>query len=58
MNITGQLFITLLLKPFLFSLLVAFIGTALVIPLANKFGLVDDPKFRKHPAHLHVGVWF
>ncbi|TSC53738.1 MAG: Undecaprenyl-phosphate N-acetylglucosaminyl 1-phosphate transferase [Microgenomates group bacterium LiPW_16] len=44
---------------FLLSL-VAFLVTFLVTPVvgkfAKKFGLVDDPKRRFHPAHTHKGI--
>jgi UDP-GlcNAc:undecaprenyl-phosphate/decaprenyl-phosphate GlcNAc-1-phosphate transferase len=40
--------------------LTAFIVCAFLIPaiikIANKYGLVDDPKKRNHPAHTHVGI--
>lgn len=39
--------------PLAFSFLVSFLTTPLVIKLAKKFKLVDDPKKRKHPAHTH-----
>jgi len=45
---------------FLPSLLIACILTALITPLvahfARKYGLVDDPKHRYHPAHTHKGI--
>lgn len=45
---------------FLPSLLIALLLTALVTPLvavlARKYGLVDDPKHRYHPAHTHKGI--
>ena len=46
----------LLLFSSLLSFLVAFCSTPFTIKLANKFGLVDDPKKRKHPAHVHKGI--
>ncbi|MBL7159553.1 undecaprenyl/decaprenyl-phosphate alpha-N-acetylglucosaminyl 1-phosphate transferase [Candidatus Microgenomates bacterium] len=41
---------------FLFSFLISFSTTPLVIKLAKKLKLVDDPKKRKHPAHTHKGI--
>lgn len=42
------------------ALLTAFLITALAIPqtikLASRFGLVDDPKTRPHPAHFHQTI--
>ena len=46
----------LILNPLGFSFLVAFLATPLAIKLAWRFGLVDDPKKRKHPAHLYKKV--
>jgi len=46
----------LIFYPFLISFLVAFLGTPLVIKIANFFGLVDSPKKRSHPAHVHQGT--
>lgn len=40
----------------LFSFLVSFLTTPLVIKMAKKLKLVDDPQKRKHPAHTHQGV--
>jgi len=42
--------------PSLFAFLITFLTTPLVIKLAKKLQLVDDPKKRKHPAHTHQGV--
>lgn len=46
--------------PFLPPLLIAVLLTALVTPivayLAKRWGLVDDPKHRYHPAHTHKGI--
>lgn len=56
MNLSSQLFLTLLIKPFLFSFFVVLISTYFLIPLAIKFGLVDNPEIRKHPAHTHKGI--
>lgn len=39
-----------------FSFLITFLTTPIVIQLAKKFQLTDDPKKRKHPAHTHKGV--
>ncbi|MEK9207477.1 MAG: hypothetical protein AAB922_03280, partial [Patescibacteria group bacterium] len=40
-----------------FSFLLAFIITALITPLCilllKKYGIVDDPKVRNHPAIIH-----
>ncbi|OGM19405.1 hypothetical protein A2685_01975 [Candidatus Woesebacteria bacterium RIFCSPHIGHO2_01_FULL_37_10] len=44
----------LVLLPFIFSFLVAFLTTPLVIKLSNKFGLIDDPKKNKHPKVIHT----
>ena len=41
---------------FLFALSITFAVTPLVIFLANRFGLVDDPRTRYHPAHVHTGI--
>lgn len=38
------------------AFLVTFLTTPLVARLAKKFGLVDDPSRRRHPAHTHKGV--
>lgn len=47
---------TLILTPLTISFLVALATTPLVIKMARSFGLVDDPRKRKHPAHTHRGV--
>lgn len=47
---------TLLIKPFVVAFVVSFMATPLVIIFARRFGLVDDPTKRKHPAHVHIGV--
>ncbi|MBI5018787.1 undecaprenyl/decaprenyl-phosphate alpha-N-acetylglucosaminyl 1-phosphate transferase [Candidatus Gottesmanbacteria bacterium] len=48
------------MTPFLPPLLIAVLLTALVTPvvayLARRWGLVDDPKHRYHPAHTHKGI--
>jgi len=45
---------------FLIASLVAFLITFSLTPLvakfAKKFGLVDDPRHRPHPAHIHKGI--
>ena len=38
------------------AFLVCFLATPLVIKLAKRFGLIDDPKKRFHPAHTHRGI--
>lgn len=45
-----------LFLPGLIAFLVCFLITPQVIKLANRFGLVDDPKKRFHPAHTHRGI--
>lgn len=44
----------------LLAVAISFSATYLLTPLtvffANKLGLVDDPKKRKHPAHTHEGI--
>lgn len=42
------LFITLI------SASITFLTTPLTISFAKKFGLIDDPKIRPHPAHTHT----
>ncbi len=42
--------------PFFYALLGTFFATPIVIIIAKKFGLVDDPIHRYHPAHTHHGV--
>ncbi|MBL7150361.1 undecaprenyl/decaprenyl-phosphate alpha-N-acetylglucosaminyl 1-phosphate transferase [Candidatus Microgenomates bacterium] len=46
----------LIFYPFLMSFLASFLVTPLVIKIANLFGLVDSPRERFHPAHVHRGV--
>lgn len=46
----------LVFVPLLLSFFIALATTPLAIGLAWRFGLVDDPKKRKHPAHTHKGV--
>lgn len=42
------------------AFIIAFIGVwasvPMVILIANRFGLMDDPKKRFHPAHTHTGI--
>jgi UDP-GlcNAc:undecaprenyl-phosphate GlcNAc-1-phosphate transferase len=45
-----------ILLPFLTALLATYCITPLVIKLARRFHLVDDPKKRYHPAHTHKGI--
>jgi len=40
----------------LFSAATTFFFTPLTILIANKFGLIDNPKIRPHPAHTHKGI--
>lgn len=47
---------TMILFALLVSTFIAFVTTPLVILLAQKLQLVDDPKKRHHPANTHVGV--
>jgi UDP-GlcNAc:undecaprenyl-phosphate GlcNAc-1-phosphate transferase len=42
--------------PFLFAFLFTLLITPLVIRIANKLDLTDDPKKRYHPAHIHKGI--
>ncbi|OGG11643.1 hypothetical protein A2Z00_01130 [Candidatus Gottesmanbacteria bacterium RBG_13_45_10] len=42
--------------PFLVAALASSFATPVVIRLAKKFRLVDDPKKRFHPAHTHKGI--
>jgi len=41
---------------FFVALVASTLATPLVIRLATKYHLVDDPKKRKHPAHTHTGI--
>lgn len=45
-----------ILLPAFLALVTSFFATPLVIKFARRFGLVDDPKKRLHPAHTHKGV--
>lgn len=56
MSIYYQTLKDLLFRPFLFSLLLTFVLTFFLIPVAIKFGLIDDANIRKHPAHTHKGI--
>ncbi len=40
----------------LLSAAITYFVTPKVIKFANKFGLVDNPKIRPHPAHIHLGI--
>ena len=42
--------------PALISLVITFFTTPIIIILAKRFGLVDDPSQRHHPAHIHSGI--
>lgn len=42
--------------PLLAACLLTILGTPLVIRIAKKYKLVDDPKKRYHPAHTHKGI--
>lgn len=48
--------ISTFLYPFLFSALISFGVTPLVIKFAEKFGLVDDPKKTRHPKIIHTSI--
>lgn len=48
-----ELFLTLFLKPLVLAFAVALVLTPLVIRLAERLGIMDDPKKRPHPAVLH-----
>lgn len=41
---------------FLVSFLITALSSPLTIRLAKKYGLVDDPKLRPHPAHFHQSI--
>jgi UDP-GlcNAc:undecaprenyl-phosphate/decaprenyl-phosphate GlcNAc-1-phosphate transferase len=41
---------------FLLSLIITALSVPLAIKLAKRFKLVDDPKLRPHPAHIHKKV--
>lgn len=42
--------------PWLTATLISFFATPIVILIAKKWGMVDDPRKRYHPAHTHQGV--
>lgn len=44
------------IAPSITALLVTCFVTPVVVVLAKRFGFVDDPKHRYHPAHTHKGV--
>lgn len=44
------------LLAFLFTFLITLLSTPLTIALAKKYNLLDDPKLRPHPAHIHKTV--
>ncbi len=46
----------LIFLPMLFSFGIALVSTPMAIKIAKRFGLVADPRKRKHPAHTHQGV--
>lgn len=56
MDLAFNLGKTVLVKPFLLAFLFSFISTPFVIRLAKYWGLVDDPKKRRHPAHTETRV--
>lgn len=41
---------------FLLALAITLLSTPLTIKLAKKYKLIDDPKIRPHPAHIHTKV--
>ncbi len=45
---------TLFFLPAIISLLISFSSTPLIIKLAKKFGLIDDPAKKKHPKVIHT----
>ena len=45
-----------LVAPFLSALIITVLFVPLTIKLAFKYGLVDDPKKRPHPAHIQQRV--
>lgn len=44
------------LGPFIFACLLTFLITPVVIGIAKRFRLVDDPRIRHHPASVHTGI--
>ncbi len=49
-NNIGQI----LLKPAALSFLIALLATPVIIKLAPRLGIMDDPKKRSHPATIHT----
>lgn len=47
---------TQFLSAFFIALTTTFLATPLTIILAKKYKLIDDPKLRPHPAHIHKKV--
>lgn len=45
-----------LILPALVAFLTTLLSTPIVIKLANRFGLVDDPSRRPHPAQVHTKI--
>lgn len=56
MDIAFSLGKTLLIKPLLTAFFISFLSTPFVIKVAQYWGLVDDPKKRRHPAHTETRV--
>ena len=48
-----SLFKSLTIFPLLLAFLIAFFSTPLVIKLAHKIGIIDDPRLHKHPKVIH-----
>lgn len=46
----------LLIPPFIFASLITIIAIFPTIKLAKKYGLVDDPNKRPHPAHIQMRI--
>ena len=42
------------LMPWIFSAIISFLSTPLAIRLAEKIGIIDDPKKNKHPKVIHT----
>lgn len=47
--------LTMLIAPFVLSAVIVALATPIMIYLAKKYELVDDPQHRFHPAAVHVG---
>ena len=47
-------FQNLIFFPFLIALIISFLSTPLIIKLAPKLGIIDDPKKNKHPKVIHT----